>query len=254
MNYREHLHQNLISVSKKSLISASLRDNRPFRFCDLTLNNLRRFEKNEILRQDIDDREQLTTSREKTRAQLLNTRDTFLHKIAVIRKKYVIAETNKQPFSKLQCIEKKAEIPLHTMVPGIDQKKSDIPTAQLKFETLAMVYQRNASTCTRMVCKIGILRSWSLCLSCTSLSSCCQNGNFDGEVADVSEAGKLLLTRRGDAVILTAAAEAVTCTGLVSVFVIRQTSSSMSESNTSALVIALWSRMQWEFGLWSLLI
>ncbi|GIY17331.1 hypothetical protein CDAR_572101 [Caerostris darwini] len=65
-------------------------------------------------------------------AQRLKTHDTPLHKTAMIRQKCGIAETNKQPFSKLQCIEEKAEISLRTSVLEIDIKKADIPTAQLK--------------------------------------------------------------------------------------------------------------------------
>ncbi|GIZ00429.1 hypothetical protein CEXT_276151, partial [Caerostris extrusa] len=64
-------------------------------------------------------------------AERFKTRDTPLHKTVVVEDKYGIAETSQQPFSKLQYIEEKAEIPLHTT----------IPTAQMKSETLAMMVQ-----------------------------------------------------------------------------------------------------------------
>ncbi|GIX97754.1 hypothetical protein CDAR_582551 [Caerostris darwini] len=73
-------------------------------------------------------------------AQRLKTHEKPLHKAAVLSEKYGIAETNKQPFSKLQYIEDKAEIPINTPVPGtVNLNKADMLTAQLKSETLAMI-------------------------------------------------------------------------------------------------------------------
>ncbi|GIY65558.1 hypothetical protein CEXT_315671, partial [Caerostris extrusa] len=68
-----------------------------------------------------------------------------MHTTAVMREKYGIAETNKQHFSKLQYIEEQARIPLHTTVPGIDLKKADTPTAQLKSEILTIIVERYPS-------------------------------------------------------------------------------------------------------------
>ncbi|GIY20016.1 hypothetical protein CDAR_445111 [Caerostris darwini] len=78
-------------------------------------------------------------------SQNLNMHGTPLQKTAVIREKYGIAENNKQPFSKLQYIEEKAENPPHTTAPGIDLKKADIPTTHLKSNTLAMIAKRYPS-------------------------------------------------------------------------------------------------------------
>ncbi|GIY81331.1 hypothetical protein CDAR_89111 [Caerostris darwini] len=112
-------------------------------------------------------------------AQPLKTHNTPLHKIAIIREKYGIAEINKQPFSKLQYIEEKAEIPLHTMAPGIDLKRVNILTTQFKSETLAMMVERYPSEeCIHVY------------MDCSQKSEACSSGFFFSVAQGLIAVGK----------------------------------------------------------------
>ncbi|GIY73292.1 hypothetical protein CEXT_632661 [Caerostris extrusa] len=124
-------------------------------------------------------KEQLSTSGANTDPQpnVSKTHDRPLYKTAVIREKYGIAKTNKQLFSKLQYIEEKAEIPLHTTILGIDLKKADILTVQLNSETLAMIAERYPSEEWIHVYTDGSQKSEAcsagfFSLSCARLNSC----------------------------------------------------------------------------------